>query len=221
MDIMHPLRHKMIEISLDVLPSDQGQSPTAVDLGVGTGVFTLRFLERFPRARVIAIDGAESMIELASARLGSKRSAVEFVVGDFRDVARLLQGHDRADVVFSAYALHHLSAEEKVGVVRESVKHLKPSGWFMNADLVVAADPDVERRVQQIRVDGIVRRAGGRDERFRDVKATRAFLDDLEATEGDRPLTLSEDVRIAREAGLNRVEVFWREYREVVYGGPK
>lgn len=221
MDIMHPNRHRMIDVSLEVLPFDQGASVLAVDLGVGTGIFTLQFLERFPRASVIAIDGAESMIELARTRLGSQCSAVEFILGDFRDLDRLLQGQERADVVFSAYSLHHLTAEEKTCVVREAVKHLRPSGWFLNADLVVAEDADVERRVQEVRVAGIVRRAGGKDRRFRDAKATRVFLDDLEATEGDRPITLRQDLRILREAGLNRLEVYWKEYREVVCGGLK
>ncbi len=219
MDIMHPNRHRMIDVSLEVLPFDEGASLTAVDLGTGTGMFTQRFLDRFPRATVIAIDGAESMIELARTRLGSRCSAVEFILGDFRDLEQLLQGHDRADVVFSAYALHHLTAEEKACVVREAVKHLRPSGWFLNADLVVAEHADVERRVQEVRVAGIVRRAGGQDGRFLDATATRAFLDDLEASEGDRPITLQRDLLILRGAGLDRVEVYWKEYREVVYGG--
>jgi hypothetical protein len=85
--------------------------------------------------------------------------------------------------------------------------------------LVVAEHADVERRVQEVRVAGIVRRAGGQDGRFLDATATRAFLDDLEASEGDRPITLQRDLLILRGAGLDRVEVYWKEYREVVYGG--
>jgi hypothetical protein len=41
----------------------------------------------------------------------------------------------------------------------------------------------------------------------------------MEAREGDQPLPLAEDLALAREAGL-RVEVFWKEYREAVWGGP-
>ena len=36
----------------------------------------------------------------------------------------------------------------------------------------------------------------------------------------DLGCVLLEDLEIARSAGLDAVEVFWREYREVVYGGP-
>ncbi|MDA2925156.1 hypothetical protein MYX65_11005 [Acidobacteria bacterium AH-259-L09] len=37
MDIMHPLRWKMIEVALEILPFHQTQSLRALDLGVGTG----------------------------------------------------------------------------------------------------------------------------------------------------------------------------------------
>ena len=46
MDIMHPLRHKMIEISLDILPFPDEQVLKVLDRGGGTGAFSRRFLER-------------------------------------------------------------------------------------------------------------------------------------------------------------------------------
>ena len=45
-------------------------------------------------------------------------------------------------------------------------------------------------------------------------------MNDLEASEGDQPLTLEEDLRILRDCGV-AAEVFWKEYREAVIGGPK
>jgi hypothetical protein len=46
MDIMHPLRWKMIEVALELLPFHQTRSLMALDLGVGTGVFSKQFLEK-------------------------------------------------------------------------------------------------------------------------------------------------------------------------------
>jgi hypothetical protein len=87
--------------------------------------------------------------------------------------------------------------------------------------LVVAERPCVEERIQQLRVEGIVRRAPPGDERFGETSAVRAYLDGLEANEGDQPLTLAEDLRIIRAAGFGGAEVLWKEYREAVIGGPK
>jgi tRNA (cmo5U34)-methyltransferase len=221
MDIMHPKRSKMVQIALEVLPFESSARLVGLDLGIGTGYFAGRFLEAFPQARVHAVDGAKTMIDLAKTRLGDRGSQVSFHVGDFRDLGQLLASVEAFDVVFSSYALHHLTRDEKVMVVREAVSLLRSGGWFVNADLVVADTPDVEERIQEIRVEGIVERARGVDPRFGDHAATRRFLDELEASEGDQPLTLADDLQVLRDAGLHDVAAYWLEYREAVTGGRK
>lgn len=221
MEIMHPLRWKMIEIALEILPFHKTRSLRALDLGVGTGVFSKRFLEEYPNARVVAIDGAASMLELAKSRLGDLVQRVEWILSDFQAMPTTVTRPGTFDVVISSYALHHLNAQEKLAVMKTVVQAIKPAGWFLNADVVVAEAPDVERRIQAIRVEAVTDRAPPRDKRFRSTDATRQFLDDLEATEQDQPQTLEKDLRILRESGITNPEVFWKEYREAVIGGLK
>ena len=218
MAVMHPNRSRMVEIALEVLPFGREEPLQALDIGVGTGYFTARFLEAFPRASVHALDGAEAMIELAKERLGRRQQNVMFSVGDFRDLGRILAGQ-RFDVVFSSYALHHLARDEKRSVVRDAVSLLRPGGWLLNADLVVAESARLEERIQDIRLRGIVQRAATGDPRFADYDTTRRYLDEMEAAEGDRPITLQEDLLVLREAGLEDVAAFWLAYREAVTGG--
>jgi len=221
MELMHPNRSKMVQIALEVMPFESDARLRALDLGVGTGYFTQRFLEAFPQSKVYALDGAKAMVDLAKARLGGRAKSVDFRVGDFRDLRELLAGVEGIDVVYSSYALHHLTRDEKTSVVRQAVSLLRPGGWFVNADIIAPDTPDVEKRIQEIRVNGIVERARGGDPRFCDREATRRFLDQLEANEGDQPLTLKDDFRVLRDAGLRDVAVFWLEYREAVIGGRK
>jgi tRNA (cmo5U34)-methyltransferase len=221
MDIWHPKRSKMVEIALEVLPFESDAELVGLDLGIGTGYFTERFLEAFPQARVHAVDGAKTMIDFAKTRLGDRGTLVSFHVGDFRELEQLTAGVESFDVVFSSYALHHLTPDEKVMVVRQAAALLRPGGWFVNADIVVADTPEVEERIQEIRVKGIVERARGVDARFADYEATRRFIDELEANEGDQPLTLKDDLQVLRDAGLRDVAVYWLEYREAVTGGRK
>jgi ubiquinone/menaquinone biosynthesis C-methylase UbiE len=221
MAIMHPNREKMVDVALEVLPFDRNAALTALDLGAGTGYLARRFLEAFPRARLLAVDGSEEMFRLAQVRLGALAERVRMIVGDFRQLTSLVAGVAGPDVVFSSFALHHLDAKDKRELLRQSHRLLPPGGWFLNADLIVAADPRIEQRLQEIRVAGIVQRAAGRDPRFIDAATTRAYLDQLEAEDCDQPLTLAEDLELARQAGFSDVEVFWREYREVVYGGTR
>ena len=102
MEIMHPNRAKMIQVALDVLPFSVQQPLRALDLGVGTGYFAERFLRRFPHADVWAVDGAAAMVDLATARLGPLTERVRFLIGDFRNLARLLPEGETFDVVFSS-----------------------------------------------------------------------------------------------------------------------
>jgi ubiquinone/menaquinone biosynthesis C-methylase UbiE len=220
MTLMHPNRTKMVEIALQLLPFELQAPFAALDLGVGTGFFSQAVLDHFPNSRIIALDGAEAMVELAKVRLEAKADRVDFRIGDFRQLSQIIGGQ-RGQLAFSSYALHHLNQNEKLAVVRDALGFLESGGWFLNADLVVASDPETEKRVQEIRVQGIVQRASGRDPRFRDFDSTRHFLHKLEAEDHDQPLTLAEDLQILKEAGMRNASVFWMEYREAVTGGSK
>ena len=221
MELMHPNRNKMLQVMLELLPIRPADSFTALDLGVGTGFFANAILTRFPNCRVIAVDGAASMTEMAKSRLGSLAKRVDFRIGDFRYLAKLLPDVAPLELIYSSYALHHLTLQEKLNLIRDVMRLLKPGGWFLNADLIVAVDKLTEARIQEIRVSGIVSRAGGQDKRFLTTSSTRAFLDDLEARDNDKPLTLVEDLKILKEAGLDNASVFWLEYREAITGGFK
>jgi tRNA (cmo5U34)-methyltransferase len=221
MELMHPNRSKMVQIALEVLPFPKIAPLRAIDLGIGTGYFTKQFLDHFPNSRILGIDGAQAMIELAKARLKSLASRVEFVIGDFRKLQELAPCAGTTDIVFSAYALHHLSRSDKETVLRQVVELLVPGGWFVNADLIIADSPELEDRLQEIRVAGIVERAAGSDNRFADSLSTRRFLADLEKNERDQPLTLAQDLEVLRSSGLKNVSAFWLEYRELVNAGQK
>jgi tRNA (cmo5U34)-methyltransferase len=221
MDIMHPLRHKMMEIALDVLPFPDERTLKVLDLGVGTGAFTQRLLERYSNAEVVAIDGSPSMVELAKIRLVEYSHRVEYRVSDFRAMPATVLEPDAFDVVISSYALHHLTANEKLSVLRSIVPAIRPGGWILNADIVVADSPDIERRIQEIRVEAVTQRAPTDDERFCSPAATRKHLAELEEAEQDQPQTLTDDLRILRESGIENADVFWKEFREAVIGGSK
>jgi tRNA (cmo5U34)-methyltransferase len=154
-------------------------------------------------------------------RLGTLAGRVDFRIGDFRQASRHCSRSTQGDAVFSSYALHHLNHEEKREVITQAIRFLKPGGWLINADIVTHESKVIDERIQQLRVEGIVRRGHAIDPRFRDTASTRQFLDQLEATDADQPLTLAEDLQVFQEAGLTHSSVLWAEYREVVIGGRK
>jgi len=219
MDLMHPNRHKMVEVIIAVLAESAPEPRLVLDLGAGTGFLLERLLRRFPNCRAVAIDGSRQMVASAKSRLGALAERVDFVVADFRQPEALGVAVESADAVVSAYALHHLNLQEKAQLIGHCRARLKEDGWFLNADLVVSEDEFLEALTQQMRVAGIVDRAEGRDPRFRDAAEARRFIDALQLNECDQPQTEADDLRILRECGYRHVSLLWKDTREVVYGG--
>ena len=116
MEIMHPLRSKMAGVLLEVLPWARSEPLRGVDLGVSK------------HSSVVAIDGAAAMLDLCRTRIQPDAGRVEFLVADFRNIPpdRLAPGS--IDVVFSAYALHHLTRQEKAALIAQALVWLKPGG---------------------------------------------------------------------------------------------
>jgi len=221
MEIMHPNRSKMIDIALEVLPLNSDSQFTALELGSGTGYFTKQFLEKFPKTTVIAVDGAASMVELAKERLRTFTDKVDFRVSDFRKLNDIMAPDEKVNVVFTSYALHHLNIKDKTEVIKTIIRILEPGGWFLNADLVMPESPEIRERIQNIRINGIIKRGKHIDKKYRDFESTGKFLQKLEAEEHDQPLTLLDDLKIMKKSGMRNVSVFWLEYRELVLGGQK
>jgi 2-polyprenyl-3-methyl-5-hydroxy-6-metoxy-1,4-benzoquinol methylase len=221
MDLLHPNRHKMVAVALEVLPYSADEELVAFDLGIGTGFFTERFLRKYPRATVVGVDGSEAMITLARTRLHGVRDRVRLIGASFEDLRSESFGGEDLDVVFSSYALHHLDVATKRRVVTGAVDRLKTGGWIFNADLVSSRYREIEQIIQGIRVLGIESRNAGVDPRFRNATRIGAFLNELEDGEGDQPLTMAEDIHLLRQSGIANATVFWQEYDEVVYGGCK
>ena len=80
-----------------------GNSPIVVDLGCGPGNITVLLARLLPEARVIGIDGAERMLELARQRAADQDLAIEFLHRDLRHIKGL-----KADLVVSNSLLHQL-----------------------------------------------------------------------------------------------------------------
>ena len=192
MDVMHPNRHKMVSVALETLPFDPSAAITALDLGTGTGFFTDRFLKQFPQARVISVDGSNSMVDLARTRLGPLTARVDFRIGDFRQLQDLIPESAHGDAVFSSYALHHLNHDEKREVIRQALRFLKPGGWLINADIVTHESKVIEERIQQLRVEGIVRRGHAID---RQVPRCHVYSPVSGPTRSDRCGSASDSCR--------------------------
>ena len=77
--------------------------PVVVDLGCGPGNITVLLARSLPEARVIGVDGAERMLEVARQCAADQNLAIEFLHRDLRQIQGL-----KADLVVSNSLLHQL-----------------------------------------------------------------------------------------------------------------
>jgi len=122
------------------LPPD----PLVVDLGCGPGNITLRLAHLFPKARIIGIDGAESMLALARERAQQQDVDISFLCQTLQEVLRgPLLG--QADLIVSNSLLHHLHQPDLLWTVTQSLA--APGCRTLHRDL---RRPSTDAEVQQL-----------------------------------------------------------------------
>ena len=129
----------LVELGLD-------EGSTVVDLGAGTGQFTLAVAARC--ARVVAVDISPVMLgRLRSKVVASGLSNVDVVHAGFLSYEH--SGAD-ADFVYSRWALHHLPDFWKALALSRMASVLRAGGILRLSDVVYSFDlGEAEERIEQ------------------------------------------------------------------------
>lgn len=107
----------------------------ALDLASGPGSISQRLLERFPKARAVAVDMDPVMLAVGQGALDTAGGRLRWVEADLAEpewVTRL--GETRFDAVLSSTAMHWLPPETLRRVCRELAGLLPPDGILLNGD---------------------------------------------------------------------------------------
>ena len=190
-DVLGRLLETPRQISIALVRDAGLEVSHVVDLGSGEGPYLADFLRAFEGARGTWFDSSEPMLERARAALAEFGDRVSFVVAPAEKLAAA--GIERADVVVSSRALHHLKPDDLARAYGEVRELLAPGGFFFNLDHVGAAG-DWEQRYRRVRdqFTGARRRA-------------------LQPHREDEPLQPAADhLRYLEEAGFAAVDVPWR-----------
>lgn len=217
-----PRRAELADALLGLLPADAGDAFTAVELGTGAGWLADELLRRFPRARVIGLDGSETMLRAAGQLLARHDGRAELRPFRLEDAAwRAALAPDSVRCVYSCLVVHHLDAAGKRALYRDLFERLEPGGALVIADMVAPAGERERRYVARL-YDAEVRRQS--IELTGDERAWQAFDRDRwnifeHPDPMDMPSSLAEHVRWLREAGFVDVSAPWVWAGHAVYGG--
>jgi len=203
-----PYYNQMIDALTDSIHFDNDSPIRIIDLGCGTGTVAKRISEKFPNSRIVCLDIASNMIDIAKNKL-SEHKDVEFITGDFSNI----DFDDKFDVIVSSLALHHLENDNcKKEFYTKIHDILTDFGLFINADVVLAST-DYQQNINMNRWIEFMNKSISKDEIIDN------WIPKYQAE--DRPARLMDQLKWLEDIGFKSVDVIWKYYNFCVYGGFK
>ena len=196
----------------DLLPFDDDEAFTFVDLGAGTGAAARAILDRFQRSSAILADYSPQMMDEGSRTLAAYEGRYSYVEFDMGAGSWPTAIPAQVAAMVSSLCVHHLPHPRKQALFAEIIARLAPGGWFLNYDPVTAGHPVVEAAWE---------RANDRQDPAAAAHRAHRSPDEQHRYENHvrYMLPLAPQLEYLQGAGFEAVDVYWKRLDYVVYGG--
>ncbi len=187
------------------------------DVGCGDGIVTSAIAEIDPRVAATLVDGSPDMLTKARQRLKRLRHT-QYIRLSFQEMLRREVVHGPFDFIASSLAIHHLPFIEKAALFEKIFGLLKPGGYFVNIDVVLAPTGPLEQWYLSLWKDWIDERAwdlGMQDDRLNSI--IRQYKD----ADENKPDTLGRQVNALQQIGFTDVDCFYKQGIFSIYGAKK
>lgn len=221
--VLTPGRDEIGRTLLDLVPAEPDEAFLAVEIGSGQGWLSETLLRRFPRARVIALDGSEAMRREAGRLLAPFGNRVELRPFRLEDPAWPDRLGTDVRCFLSSLVVHHLDGPAKRALFAHLFARLEPGGALLLADIVAPTSARAGRHMARAWEDEVRRQSLAFDG---DLRAYDFFVESRwnifdHPDPIDQPSPLPDQLRWLTEAGFTGVDVFWTRAGHAVYGGYK
>ncbi|NEO49149.1 MAG: class I SAM-dependent methyltransferase [Moorea sp. SIO4A3] len=176
-----------------------------LDLGCGDASFTAQALANTTIASYKGIDLSEPALEIARDNMNSIPCEQTLIQGDFFEVVSELgqKQQDSFDGILSSFAFHHLSFEQKDGIMAQLSHLLKADGVFILIDIV---STDGETRDTYLR-----RYLEGVYQDWAQLTPEEVSMVEGHILSSDFPETQTTLQSLAHKHDFNRVECLYRD----------
>lgn len=221
-----PRREERFGLMLELVAEIAGPEPrTILELACGTGSISARALQRFPGARLVALDVDPLLLAIGRGAQGNARGRLSWAEADLRDPnwRQTVEAYGPFDAVLSSTALHWLSVGDLAQVFRTLADIVREGGVFANAEHMLLAPPTtllgpaterLRHRLTQAEARG---GEGWADwwEAARTEPGFRALLEKRDGVFHDHPhhhdhRTARFQQEALRMGGFREAEVVWR-----------
>lgn len=219
-----PRRDEIRDAFLDLIPAASDEAFTGVELGIGHGWLTDAILRRFPKARMIGLDGSPAMLTAAHETLaahGDRVTLQRFDLADDTWRAALPAG---LRCVVSSLVIHHLDDQGKQRLFHDMFQLLAPGGALLVADLVAPASEHGRAhmaRAWNAAVERQSRELTGGDKAYLQFREDQWNIYEfpVDPDDIDHPSPLVDQLAWLASAGFTGIDVWWAQAGHVLFGG--
>ena len=191
-----------------------------LELGCGTGELTLKVLQRYPSAEIVAVDYSPRMLDFARAKMESagyaaRWTGIEMDSGEWANNPNFSGLGDKFNACISSLAIHHLEDEMKLKLFQRIREILNAGGCFWNADPLLAESATMKDIYQAAREDWALNQG----ETLAQIRANVGNSVSYGYSNPDRLATLSAHLEMLASSGFETVAVPWKYYGMAVFGG--
>jgi tRNA (cmo5U34)-methyltransferase len=208
-----PRYDEMLEVIARCLNST---SQRILELGSGTGELSLKILNRFPDAQVIALDYSPRMLQFAQDKITAagyeqRWTGIQADFGDWANNPENLDIDSEFDACVSSLAIHHLQDDMKLKLF----ERIAQNGCFWNADPTLPESPTLAEVYKAAREEWSVEQGISLTE----IRAKRGVSTTQGYSSQDQLATLDAHLQMLSKAGFKTVAVPWKYYGLAVFGG--
>ncbi|MEH2172630.1 methyltransferase domain-containing protein [Nostoc sp.] len=195
-------------------------SQRILELGCGTGELSLKILNRFPNAQVIALDYSPRMLQFAQDKITAvgyqqRWTGIQADFGDWANNPENLDIGSEFDACVSSLAIHHLQDEMKLKLFEQIAASLTQDGCFWNADPTLPESPALAEVYKAAREEWSLQQGISLTE----IRAKRGSSTTQGYSSQDQLATLDAHLQMLSKAGFKTVAVPWKYYGLAVFGG--
>lgn len=212
-----PRYDEMLEVITRFLPST---SRRVLELGCGTGELSLKILNRYPDAQVIALDYSPRMLQFAEDKITAagyqqRWTGIQADFGDWANNPQEVEINGEFDACVSSLAIHHLQDEMKLKLFQRIAASLNEDGCFWNADPTLPESPVLVELYNAARQEW----ADQQGINLTEIGAKRGISSPQGHSSQDQLATLNTHLQMLSTAGFKTVAVPWKYYGLAVFGG--
>ena len=212
-----PKYDEMLDVLVGCIASANNR---ILELGCGTGELSLKVLERYPSATIVAVDYSPRMLDFARAKIESagyaaRWTGIELDFGEWANNPNFSGLGDKFNACISSLAIHHLEDEMKLKLFQRIRESLDAGGCFWNADPLLAESAGMKDIYQAAREDWAL----SQGETLAQIRANVGTSVSYGYSNPDRLATLSAQLEMLGSSGFETVAVPWKYYGMAVFGG--